>query len=83
MAAALGMNFLVVPVIWGLTRFLPPVPVTLVGLFMVLLPPYIDYVITFTELAVGNSEQITTTTPALMLRRVARSCLRPSLETRW
>jgi ACR3 family arsenite efflux pump ArsB len=68
LAAALGMNFLVVPVVvWGLTRFLPPEPVILVGVFMVLLTPCIDYVITFAELAGGNSEQITATTPALML----------------
>jgi len=68
MAAALGMNFLVVPVVvWGLTRFLPREPVVLVGVFMVLLTPCIDYVITFAELAGGNSEQITATTPALML----------------
>ena len=67
-AAALGMNFLVVPVVvWGLTRFLPSEPAILVGVFMVLLTPCIDYVITFTELAGGNSEQITATTPALML----------------
>ncbi|UTF52135.1 arsenic resistance protein [Natronosalvus rutilus] len=68
MAAALAMNFLVVPVVvWGLTRLLPPEPVILVGVFMVLLTPCIDYVITFAELAGGNSEQITATTPALML----------------
>lgn len=68
MAAALGMNFLVVPiVVWSLTRFLPQEPVILVGVFMVLLTPCIDYVITFTELADGNSEQITATTPVLML----------------
>ncbi len=34
---------------------------------MVLLTPCIDYVITFTELAGGDAEQITATTPALML----------------
>lgn len=68
MLAALGMNFLVVPiVVFGLTRFLPQEPVILVGVFMVLLTPCIDYVITFTELAGGNSEQITAATPALML----------------
>ena len=66
-AAALGMNFLVVPVVvWGLTRFLSR-PVVLVGAFTVLLTPCIDYVITFTELAGGDSEQVTATTPALML----------------
>jgi ACR3 family arsenite transporter len=68
MAAALGVNFLVVPVVvWGLTRFLPDDPVVLVGAFMVLLTPCIDYVITFTELAGGDAEQITAATPALML----------------
>jgi ACR3 family arsenite efflux pump ArsB len=68
MAGALGMNFLVVPVVvYGLTRALPPEPVILVGVFMVLLTPCIDYVITFTELGGGDSEQITATTPALML----------------
>jgi ACR3 family arsenite transporter len=68
MAAALGSNFLVVPiVVWVLTRFLPQDPVILVGAFMVLLTPCIDYVITFTELAGGDSEQVTAATPALML----------------
>ncbi|RBI59732.1 arsenic resistance protein [halophilic archaeon] len=68
MLAALGMNFLVVPVVvFGLTRFLPQKPVILVGTFMVLLTPCIDYVITFTDLAGGDAEQITAATPALML----------------
>lgn len=68
MLAALGMNFLVVPaVVFGLTRFLPREPALLVGAFMVLLTPCIDYVITFTELAGGDSEQVTAATPALML----------------
>jgi ACR3 family arsenite efflux pump ArsB len=68
MGAALGMNFIVVPVVvFGLTRFLPQEPAILVGVFMVLLTPCIDYVITFTELGGGDSEQITAATPALML----------------
>jgi ACR3 family arsenite transporter len=68
MLAALGMNFLAVPVVaYGLTRFLPQEPVILVGAFMVLLTPCIDYVITFTELAGGDAEQITAATPALMV----------------
>lgn len=68
MLAALGMNFLVVPVVvFGLTRFLPQKPVILVGAFMVLLTPCIDYVITFTALADGDVEQITAATPTLML----------------
>ena len=68
MWAALGMNFVVVPVIvFGLTQFLSQEPAILVGVFMVLLTPCIDYVITFTELGGGDSEQITAATPALML----------------
>ncbi|WP_135821133.1 arsenic resistance protein [Halostella litorea] len=68
MAAALAMNFLVVPaVVWALTRALPPNPAVLVGALMVLLTPCIDYVITFTELADGDAEQVTAATPALML----------------
>jgi ACR3 family arsenite efflux pump ArsB len=68
MAAALGTNFLVVPVVaFALTRFLPDDPVLVVGALMVLLTPCIDYVITFTELAGGDAEQITAATPALML----------------
>ncbi|WP_435101306.1 arsenic resistance protein [Halarchaeum sp. P4] len=66
--AALGMNFLVVPaVVWVLTRVLPPDPVVLVGVYLVLLTPCIDYVITFTALADGDSEQLVATTPALLL----------------
>jgi arsenite transporter len=68
MATTLGMNFLVVPVVaWGLTRLLPQEPVLLVGALMVLLTPCIDYVIAFTGLAGGDAEQITATTPVLML----------------
>lgn len=68
MGAALGMNFIVVPVVvFGLTRLLPQEPAILVGVFMVLLTPCIDYVITFTELGGGDSEQITAATPALMI----------------
>ncbi|MFD1644841.1 arsenic resistance protein [Haloarchaeobius litoreus] len=68
MLAALGTNFLLVPVVaFGLTRFLPDGSVLLVGTLMVLLTPCIDYVITFTELAGGDAEQITAATPALML----------------
>ena len=67
MSAALGVNFIVVPVVvWVLTLPLDD-PLVLVGVLMVLLTPCIDYVISFTELAGGDSEQITAATPALML----------------
>jgi ACR3 family arsenite efflux pump ArsB len=68
LAATLGTNFLVVPfVVWGLTRVLPADPEILVGASMVLLTPCIDYVITFTAMADGDAEQVTATTPALLL----------------
>jgi len=68
MAAALGLNFLVVPVVaYGLTRFLPQEPALLLGAFLVLLTPCIDYVIAFTDLADGDAEQVTAATPVLLL----------------
>lgn len=67
-AGALAMNFVVVPVVvFGLTRLLPADPVILVGVYMVLLTPCIDYVIAFTEMAGGDAGQLTATTPLLML----------------
>ncbi|MFW5911257.1 MAG: arsenic resistance protein [Halolamina sp.] len=71
MAAALALNFLVVPVVaWLLTRPLPPGSPLLVGAFMVLLTPCIDYVITFTDLAGGDAEQVTAATPVLLLAQL-------------
>ncbi|MFD1514430.1 arsenic resistance protein [Halomarina rubra] len=71
-AGALGMNFLVVPVVvFGLTRVLPDDPVILVGVFMVLLTPCIDYVIAFTDIAGGDVGQLTAVTPLLMLVQLA------------
>jgi len=66
-SAALVMNFVVVPVVVGVLTLPIDDPLILVGALMVLLTPCIDYVITFAELAGGDSEQITATTPALML----------------
>jgi ACR3 family arsenite efflux pump ArsB len=72
MTAALGMNFLVVPVVvFALTRVLPREPAVLVGAFLVLLTPCIDYVVAFTDLADGNAEQVTAATPALLLVQFA------------
>ncbi|SFS53202.1 arsenic resistance protein [Halostagnicola kamekurae] len=67
MAGALAVNFLVVPVVvFGLARVLPDDPVILVGVYMVLLTPCIDYVIAFTDMAGGDAGQLTATTPVLM-----------------
>ncbi|ESS11384.1 MAG: arsenite efflux pump ACR3 related permease [uncultured archaeon A07HR60] len=66
--AALGVNFLLVPVVvWGLTRLFLSNQAVLVGVLLVLLTPCIDYVIAFTDLADGDAEQLTATTPALMM----------------
>lgn len=67
MGAALGINFVVVPVVVGVLTLPIDDPLLLIGVLMVLLTPCIDYVITFTELAGGDSGQITAATPALML----------------
>ncbi|WP_435068647.1 arsenic resistance protein [Haloplanus sp. C73] len=67
-AATLGLNFLVVPVVvWVLIQLLPPEPAVLVGVCLVLLTPCIDYVITFTDIAGGDAEQVLATTPVLLL----------------
>lgn len=67
MAGALGTNFLVVPaVVFSLTRLLPANSIVLVGVFMVLLTPCIDYVIAFTDMAGGDAGQLTAATPLLM-----------------
>ena len=69
--AALATNFLVVPaVVWLLTHALPDEPALLLGVFMVLLTPCIDYAITFTDLADGDSELVTATTPVLLLAQL-------------
>ena len=68
LSAALWVNFLVAPAVaFALTRALPPEPVLVVGALLVLLTPCVDYVITFTEIAGGDSEGVTAATPALML----------------
>ncbi|WP_144904807.1 arsenic resistance protein [Halobellus captivus] len=72
MTAALGMNFLLVPiVVFVLTRALPADPAILVGALLVLLTPCIDYVIAFTDLAGGDAERVTAATPVLLLVQFA------------
>ncbi|GAA0193190.1 arsenic resistance protein [Halobaculum roseum] len=71
-AAALATNFLAVPVVaWVLTRPIAGDPVILVGALFVLLTPCIDYVIAFTGIAGGDAEQLTATTPVLLLAQFA------------
>jgi len=70
-SAAVVMNFLVVPVVVAVLTFPIQDPLVLVGALMVLLTPCIDYVVTFTEMAGGNAEQVTAVTPVLMLVQLA------------
>jgi ACR3 family arsenite efflux pump ArsB len=52
--ALLVMNYIVVPIlVWGLTRFLSAYPPLLLGVYLVLLTPCIDYVIVINTLVVG------------------------------
>lgn len=68
MAAVLTMNFAVVPiVVWLLARLVPQEPAILVGVYMVLLTPCIDYVIVFTGVGGGEDRVVLASTPVLML----------------
>jgi ACR3 family arsenite efflux pump ArsB len=71
-AALLTVNFVVVPVlVWLLSRFLPDHPPLLIGVFLVLLTPCIDYVIVFTHLGRGNALLVLASTPLLLLAQNA------------
>ncbi len=66
--ALLTVNFLIVPsVVWLLSLFLPEHPPLLLGLYLVLLTPCIDYVVVFTHLGHGDAKLILTSTPLLLL----------------
>lgn len=68
MAALLVANFLLVPaLVWLLTRFLPNQPPLLLGVFLVLLTPCIDYVIVFTHMGRGDAKLVLAATPMLLL----------------
>ncbi|AAY60640.1 arsenic resistance protein (plasmid) [Bacillus cereus] len=67
-SALLTTNFIVVPiVVWILSRFLPDNSALLLGFYLVLLTPCIDYVIVFTSLGKGNEKLILTSTPILFI----------------
>lgn len=67
-AALLTVNFVVVPLVaWLLSRFLPNHPPLLLGVYLVLLTPCIDYVIVFTHLGRGNARLVLASTPLLLL----------------
>lgn len=77
LAAALGVNVLIVPlVVWALSRVVAHDPALLVGVLFVLLTPCIDYVIVFAGLAGGDRERLLAASPVLM---VAQMLLLPPL----
>ncbi len=68
MAAVLALNFLIVPaVVWLLARLAPQEPAFLLGVYLVLLTPCIDYVIVFAGVGGGEDRLVLASTPALML----------------
>jgi ACR3 family arsenite transporter len=70
-AALLTINFIVVPaLVWLLSRFLPDHPPLLLGVYLVLLTPCIDYVIVFTHLGRGNARLVLASTPLLLLVQI-------------
>ncbi len=67
-SALLVANFLIVPiVVWLLTQLFPQSPPVLVGVYLVLLTPCIDYVIVFTQLGRGNERLMLAATPILFV----------------
>lgn len=69
--ALLVTNFIAVPiVVWILTILLPNHPPLLLGVYLVLLTPCIDYVIVFTSLGRGNEKQLLLATPILFIVQI-------------
>jgi ACR3 family arsenite efflux pump ArsB len=69
--ALLLVNFAAVPpLVWGLTRWLPPDPVILLGVYLVLLAPCTDWFVTFTLLGKGDARLAIAATPALLLAQM-------------
>jgi arsenite transporter len=62
------LNFLVIPAVaWLLARLAPQEPAFLLGIYLVLLTPCIDYVIVFAGIGGGEDRLVLASTPALML----------------
>lgn len=61
-------NFIAVPIIvWSLTLLFPQSTSVLIGVYLVLLTPCIDYVIIFTQLGKGNEKLMIASTPILFV----------------
>ncbi|WNF31141.1 bile acid:sodium symporter [Streptomyces sp. C11-1] len=71
LAAALVVNFVVVPlVVAAMFAFLPDEQAVRVGVLLVLLAPCIDYVIVFSGLAGGDNQRLLAATPLLLLAQM-------------
>lgn len=69
------LNFLIVPmIVWLLAFMLPNDPVLLLGFYLVLLTPCIDYVVVFTALGKGDERAMLAATPLLFILQL---CLLP------
>ena len=69
--ALLTVNYMAVPiVVWLLARLLPEHPPLLLGVYLVLLTPCIDYVIVFTALGRGNEKAMLISTPILFITQM-------------
>ncbi|MBK6958380.1 MAG: arsenic resistance protein [Nitrosomonas sp.] len=70
-AALLMVNFIIVPiVVWFLSLLLPEHPPLLLGVYLVLLTPCIDYVVVFTHLGRGNARLVLASTPLLLITQM-------------
>ncbi len=71
LVATLTTNFVIVPVVvWFLARLAPQQPAVLLGLYLVLLAPCIDYVIMFTRLGGGDERVVLGSTPVLLVMQL-------------
>lgn len=71
LAAALVVNFVVVPlVVAAMFGFLPSDDAVRIGVLLVLLTPCVDYVIVFSGLAGGSSERLLAATPLLLIAQM-------------
>ncbi|MFJ5265022.1 arsenic resistance protein [Streptomyces sp. NPDC088387] len=71
LAAALVVNFVVVPlIVAAMFTFLPADQAVRVGVLLVLLCPCVDYVIVFSGLAGGSSRRLLAATPLLLVAQM-------------
>lgn len=71
LAAALVVNFVVVPlVVAAMFPFLPDEQAIRLGVLLVLLAPCVDYVIVFSGLAGGSSQRLLAATPLLLMAQM-------------